>query len=41
MISHEIQDRESQKKERGGLGFAAPAWLLGIPGLIVLLILFL
>jgi hypothetical protein len=34
-------DHEPQNKERGGLGFAALAWILGVPGLIVLLLLFL
>jgi hypothetical protein len=41
MTVHEVHGHASQHKERGGLGFAALAWILGIPGLIVLLLLFL
>jgi hypothetical protein len=34
-------DLRTPNPERGGLGLAALAWLLGVPGLIILLILLL
>ena len=34
-------DPETSQPERGGLGLAALLWLLGVPGLIILLVLLL